>query len=32
MHRGRPSEDMKHRRDMHRATVSDVANTFEQAA
>lgn len=31
MHRGRPFDDLRYRRDMHRATVSDVANTCEQA-
>jgi alpha-ketoglutarate-dependent 2,4-dichlorophenoxyacetate dioxygenase len=32
MHRGRPYDETKYRRDMHRTTVSDVANTVEQAA
>jgi alpha-ketoglutarate-dependent 2,4-dichlorophenoxyacetate dioxygenase len=32
MHRGRPYDEAKYRRDMHRTTVSDVANTVEQAA
>ncbi len=31
MHRGRPFDDLRYRRDMHRATVSDVANSCEQA-
>ena len=31
MHRGRPYDDLRYVRDMHRATVSDVANTCEQA-
>lgn len=30
MHRGRPYDEAKYRRDMHRTTVSDVANTVEQ--
>jgi alpha-ketoglutarate-dependent 2,4-dichlorophenoxyacetate dioxygenase len=32
MHRGRPYDEAKYRRDMHRTTVSDVANTVEQEA
>lgn len=32
MHRGREYDDLRWVRDMHRATVSDVANTCEQAA
>ncbi len=31
MHRGTPYDDLRYVRDMHRATVSDVANTCEQA-
>jgi alpha-ketoglutarate-dependent 2,4-dichlorophenoxyacetate dioxygenase len=31
MHRGREFDDLRWTRDMHRATVSDVANTCEQA-
>jgi len=31
MHRGRPYDEMQHRRVMHRTTVTDVANTVEQA-
>jgi alpha-ketoglutarate-dependent 2,4-dichlorophenoxyacetate dioxygenase len=30
MHRGRPYDDTKHRRDMHRTTVSDEINTVER--
>jgi alpha-ketoglutarate-dependent 2,4-dichlorophenoxyacetate dioxygenase len=30
MHRGRPYDDIRHRRIMHRTTVADVANTIEQ--
>ena len=30
MHRGRPYDDTKHRRDMHRTTVSDELNTVER--
>ena len=30
MHRGRPWDETKHRRELHRTTVSDVANTVEQ--
>ena len=30
MHRGRPYDDLKYRRDMHRVTISDHANTLEQ--
>jgi alpha-ketoglutarate-dependent 2,4-dichlorophenoxyacetate dioxygenase len=30
MHRGRPYEDLRWRRDMQRATVADVAPTCEQ--
>jgi alpha-ketoglutarate-dependent 2,4-dichlorophenoxyacetate dioxygenase len=30
MHRGRPYDDAKHRRDMHRTTVSDEINTVER--
>jgi alpha-ketoglutarate-dependent 2,4-dichlorophenoxyacetate dioxygenase len=30
MHRGTDFDDLRYRRDMHRATVSDVANTCEQ--
>jgi alpha-ketoglutarate-dependent 2,4-dichlorophenoxyacetate dioxygenase len=32
MHRGRPYDETRYRRVMHRTTVSDVANTLEQAA
>ena len=32
MHRGTEFDDLRWRRDMHRATVSDIANTCEQAA
>jgi alpha-ketoglutarate-dependent 2,4-dichlorophenoxyacetate dioxygenase len=32
MHRGIPYDDLKHKRDMHRTTVADSANTLEQAA
>jgi alpha-ketoglutarate-dependent 2,4-dichlorophenoxyacetate dioxygenase len=31
MHRGRPYDEMRHRRVMHRTTVSDIENTVEQA-
>jgi len=31
MHRGREYDDLRWVRDLHRATVSDVANTCEQA-
>ena len=31
MHRGTPYDDLRYVRDMHRATVSDVANSCEQA-
>ncbi|MBM4255023.1 MAG: TauD/TfdA family dioxygenase [Deltaproteobacteria bacterium] len=31
MHRGTEFDDLRWRRDMHRATVSDIANTCEQA-
>ncbi|MGE0154494.1 MAG: TauD/TfdA dioxygenase family protein [Reyranellaceae bacterium] len=31
MHRGKAFDDLRYRRDMQRATVSDVANTCEQA-
>ena len=31
MHRGTPFDDQRYVRDMHRATVSDIANTCEQA-
>lgn len=31
MHRGTDFDDLRWRRDMHRATVSDIANTCEQA-
>ncbi len=31
MHRGKDFDDLRYRRDMQRATVSDVANTCEQA-
>jgi alpha-ketoglutarate-dependent 2,4-dichlorophenoxyacetate dioxygenase len=31
MHRGRPFDDMAQKRDMHRTTVSEHANTVEQA-
>ena len=31
MHRGRPYDDTRHRRDMHRTTVSDEINSFERA-
>jgi alpha-ketoglutarate-dependent 2,4-dichlorophenoxyacetate dioxygenase len=30
MHRGTEFDDLRHTRDMHRATVSDIANTCEQ--
>jgi alpha-ketoglutarate-dependent 2,4-dichlorophenoxyacetate dioxygenase len=30
MHRGTPFDDLRFRRDVQRATVSDVANTCEQ--
>jgi alpha-ketoglutarate-dependent 2,4-dichlorophenoxyacetate dioxygenase len=30
MHRGTDFDDLRYRRDMHRATVSDIANTCEQ--
>jgi alpha-ketoglutarate-dependent 2,4-dichlorophenoxyacetate dioxygenase len=30
MHRGRPFDDQRYVRDMHRATVSDIANSCEQ--
>ncbi len=30
MHRGRPYDDTRHRRDMHRTTVSDELNTVER--
>ncbi len=30
MHRGRPYDDTRHRRDMHRTTVSDEINTVER--
>ena len=32
MHRGRPYDEVKYRRDMHRTTVSDEINTVERAA
>ena len=32
MHCGRPYDDLRYVNDMHRATVSDVANTCEQAS
>lgn len=32
MHRGRPYDDQRHKRDMRRVTLSDVAPTLEQAA
>lgn len=31
MHRGLPYDDLKYRRDMHRTTISDTANTLEMA-
>ena len=31
MHRGLPYDDLKYRRDMHRTTVADRANTLEEA-
>jgi alpha-ketoglutarate-dependent 2,4-dichlorophenoxyacetate dioxygenase len=31
MHRGRPYDDARYRRDMHRTTVRDVASTLDQA-
>jgi alpha-ketoglutarate-dependent 2,4-dichlorophenoxyacetate dioxygenase len=31
MHRGKDFDDLRYRRDMQRATVSDIANTCEQA-
>jgi hypothetical protein len=30
MHRGRPYDDTKYRRDMHRTTVSDEINSVER--
>jgi alpha-ketoglutarate-dependent 2,4-dichlorophenoxyacetate dioxygenase len=30
MHRGTEFDDLRYTRDMHRATVSDIANTCEQ--
>jgi alpha-ketoglutarate-dependent 2,4-dichlorophenoxyacetate dioxygenase len=30
MHRGRPYDDTRHRRDMHRTTVRDHASTLDQ--
>ena len=30
MHRGTDYDDLRWQRDMHRATVSDIANTCEQ--
>ena len=32
MHRGRPYDDQRYKRDMRRVTLSDVAPTLEQAA
>jgi len=32
MHRGTEFDDLRWRRDMHRATVSDIANTCELVA
>ena len=32
MHRGTPYDDLRYVRDMHRATVSDIANTCEQVS
>jgi alpha-ketoglutarate-dependent 2,4-dichlorophenoxyacetate dioxygenase len=32
MHRGRPFDDQRWKRDAQRATVEDVANTLEQEA
>ena len=32
MHRGRPYDDVTHKREMHRTTVRDVASTLDQEA